>query len=51
MTAAAILIGLSACHAGFSIGDNDEHPAYAVTTAMGSALAQASIADGLPPGE
>jgi hypothetical protein len=51
MMAAAMLIGLSACHAGISVGDSGEHPAYVATTAMESAEAQASIANDLPPGE
>jgi hypothetical protein len=51
MTAVIILIGLSACHAGFGIGSNGEHPAYVVATATESAEAQASIATDLPPGE
>jgi hypothetical protein len=51
MTAAAMLFGLSACHAGISVGDSGEDPAYVASTAMGSAEAQASIASDLPPGE
>ena len=51
MTALILLIGLSACHAGFGIGSNGEHPAYVATTATESALSQASIATDLPAGE
>jgi hypothetical protein len=39
----ALLIGLTACHAGIAIGDNGQQPTYAGTDAWGSALAQASI--------
>jgi hypothetical protein len=39
----ALVVGLSACHAGFGIGDNGQNPNYLVTNAMGSAVAQASI--------
>jgi hypothetical protein len=38
----ALLIASSACHAGFSIGDNGQHPTYVASSALGSALAQAS---------
>ena len=39
----AVLMGLAACHAGFGISDNDQHPTYAVSNPWESALAQASI--------
>jgi hypothetical protein len=51
MTAFTILIGLSACHAGFGIGSNGDHPAYAAATATESAEAQASMTTDLPPSE
>jgi hypothetical protein len=40
---AGLLAGLSACHAGFGIGDNDRAPTHAATDAWESAVAQASI--------
>jgi hypothetical protein len=38
-----LLVGLSACHAGFGIGDNDRGPAHVATDAWEAAVAQASI--------
>jgi hypothetical protein len=38
-----LLVGLSACHAGFSIGDNNRGPTRVATDAWESAVAQASI--------
>jgi hypothetical protein len=40
---AGLLVGLSACHAGFGIGDNDRGPTRVATDAWESAVAQASI--------
>jgi len=37
----ALLVGLSACNAGFGIGDKG--PTYVATDALASAVAQASI--------
>ena len=39
----ALLVGLSACHAGFGIGDNRQHPHYVAISTLGSVVAQASI--------
>jgi hypothetical protein len=39
----ALVVGLSACHAGFGIGDNGQHPNYVATDTLGSAVAQASM--------
>jgi len=35
--------GLSACHAGFGVGDNGRGRSNAATDALGSAVAQSSI--------
>jgi hypothetical protein len=45
MAIVALLAGLSACHAGIGIGDNDTPQArtYVASDAFGSAVAQASI--------
>ena len=48
MTAILMVVGLSACHAGFGIGSNDKPPASVATTALVSAEAQASIASDVP---
>jgi hypothetical protein len=43
----ALLVGLSACHAGFGIGDNgQQHPTEVATDTLGSAVTQASIGAG-----
>jgi hypothetical protein len=47
----ALLVGLSACHAGFGIGENSQAPSYVATNAMESAVAQASVGTALPPSE
>jgi hypothetical protein len=39
----ALLVGLTACHAGIGIGDNGQHPNYVATDPLGSAIAQASM--------
>jgi hypothetical protein len=39
----ALVVGLSACYAGFGIGDNGQHSNYVETSTLGSAVAQASI--------
>ena len=38
-----LLVGLSACHAGFGIGDNDRGPTHVAGNAWESAVAQSSI--------
>ena len=38
----ALVVGLSACHAGFG-RDNGQHPHYVATSPLGSAVAQASM--------
>ena len=38
-----LVVGLAACHAGFSIGDNDRGPTHVASDAWESAVAQASI--------
>jgi hypothetical protein len=38
-----LVVGLSACHAGFGIGDNDRGPTHVASGAWESAVAQASI--------
>jgi len=43
MMIALLVGGLSACHAGFGIGDNGQGRSYVATDALGSAAAQASI--------
>jgi hypothetical protein len=45
----AMLIGVSACHAGIGIGDNGQHRTYASAGPLASATAQASI--GNPAGD
>ncbi len=45
-----LLVGLSACHAGFGIGDNGQHPTYVATNTFGSAVAQSSMGAQLPTG-
>jgi len=44
----ALMVGLSACHAGFGIGDNGQHRTYASADPLELAIAQASIGT-LPP--
>jgi hypothetical protein len=39
----ALLVVLSACHAGFGISDSGQHPTYVATDSFGSAIAQGSI--------
>jgi hypothetical protein len=39
----AMLAGLSACHGGDDIGDNDRHPPHVAIDIMESAVAQASM--------
>jgi hypothetical protein len=39
----ALLIGVSACHAGFGVGDNGQHRTYAAADPLESAVAQASL--------
>jgi hypothetical protein len=34
---------LAACHAGFGVGDSGRHPTYVASSALDSAVAQASI--------
>jgi hypothetical protein len=41
LTVVALLVALSACHAGVSIVDNGQNPTS--TSALGSAVAQASL--------
>ena len=43
MMVVLLICGLSACHAGFGIGDNGQGPAYVASDAWGSAVAQASM--------
>jgi hypothetical protein len=43
MMIALLIGGLSACHAGFGIGDNGQGGSYVATDAWGSAISQASI--------
>jgi hypothetical protein len=43
MIVIALLVGLSACHAGFGIGDNGQSPTYVAANAWEAAIAQASI--------
>jgi hypothetical protein len=43
MMIALLVGGLSACHAGFGIGDNGQDRSYVATNALGSAVSQASI--------
>jgi len=43
MMMVALLAGLSACHAGFGVGDNGQTPTHVATNAWESAVAQASI--------
>jgi hypothetical protein len=43
LTMVALVVGLSACHAGFGIGDNGQGPTRVATDTWGSAVAQASI--------
>ena len=43
MTIVALLVGLSACHAGFGVGDNGQRSTYVANNAWESAIAQASI--------
>ena len=43
MMVIALLVGVSACHAGFGIGDNGQSPTYVAANAWESAVAQASI--------
>jgi hypothetical protein len=38
-----LLVGLSACHAGFGIGENERGPTHVASDAWESAVAQASI--------
>jgi hypothetical protein len=45
-----LMVGLSACHAGFGIGDNGQHPTYVATNTFGSAVAQSSMGAQLPTG-
>jgi hypothetical protein len=51
MIVVTLLFGLSACHAGFSLGDSGQHPAYVATDALESAGAQASTGTVLPTGD
>jgi hypothetical protein len=43
-----LLLGLSACHGGlsFGVGDNGQRPEYVASSALGSAVAQASMGAG-----
>lgn len=43
VTIIALMLMLSACHAGFGIGDSGQHPTYAATDPYQSAVAQASV--------
>jgi hypothetical protein len=38
-----VLVGLSACHGGFRIGENDRPSTDVATDTLGSAVAQASL--------
>jgi hypothetical protein len=51
LTMIALVVALSACHAGFGIGDNGQRPNYVATDAPGSAVAQASIGSVLVDGD
>jgi hypothetical protein len=46
--AIVLLLGLSACHGGlsFGVGDNGQRPDYVASSALGSAVAQASTGAG-----
>jgi outer membrane lipopolysaccharide assembly protein LptE/RlpB len=44
----ALLVGLSACHAGFGLGDNGQSPIHVATNAWQSAVAQGSVGTMLP---
>lgn len=39
----AVVVGLSACHAGSGIGDNRQPPHSVATSTLGSAVAQAAM--------
>jgi hypothetical protein len=39
-----LLVALSACHAGFGVGSNAQHPTDVATNSLGSAVAQTSMA-------
>ena len=43
MMVVLLIGGLSACHAGFGIGDNGQGPTDVASNAWGSAVAQASM--------
>jgi cold shock CspA family protein len=39
-----LVLGLSACHASFGVGDSGQQPSYVASSALGSVIAQASMA-------
>ncbi len=47
----ALLVALSACHAGIGVGDSGQQPTAIASNALGSAVAQASIGADLPTGD
>jgi hypothetical protein len=46
----AMLVALSACHAGAGIGDNNQPPIYRTNDALASAIAQSSVGTAVTTG-
>ena len=46
IAALALMVALSACYAGFGVGDNAQRPVHVANDAWGSAVAQAGIGSG-----